>query len=287
MFKDTYPMPMVPYEPTDAMMTTSRSPRKYKCGLASDLHMDFALLNDEFFGWRGDVLLLAGDLAEEDFLRSEKCLPFWERVSEMAPVVLCNLGNHEFYRSEIDRALTHMREHTQRWTNITFLENETFELDGMVVFGATYWTNFDNNPTAEFGAGLVLNDYRQIRVANSGYRPLKVVETKGMNLRSRFMLEQTLARNLPTLVMTHHAPSLLSTHPKYKDDFEMNLAYCNRDEDLILRNPNIKAWVHGHTHWKWDYEIGNTRVLCNARGYPGERPTFLPAYQPLEFILEV
>lgn len=286
MFRDTYPMPMVPYEPTDEMFNMTRTPRKYKFGLASDLHMDFALLNDEFFDWRGDVLLLPGDLAEEDFLRKAVCDSFWERASKMAPVVLCNLGNHEFYRSEVDRTLTHMREHVTRFPNITFLENETFELDGAVVFGATYWTNFDNNPTAEFGASLVMNDYKQIRVANSGYRPLKVFDTKGMNMRSRFMLEKTLERNLPTVVMTHHAPSLQSAHPKYADDFEMNLAYCNRDENLILDNPNIMAWVHGHTHWKWDYELGNTRVLCNARGYPGERPSTLPAYTPLEFVLE-
>jgi len=287
MFKDTYPMPMIPYEPSDSMYET-RTPRTYKFGLASDLHMDFEFLNGEFFDWRGDVLLLAGDLAEEDFLRSLKCVTFWERVNKMAPVVLCNLGNHEFYRSEIDTALTHLREYVRNYApNVTFLENETYELDGLVVFGATYWTNFDNDPVAEFGASRVMNDYRQIRVAGSGYRPLRTVETKGMNMRSRHCLERTLEKNLPTVVMTHHAPSLLSAHPNYKDDYEMNLCYCNRDEELILNNPNIKAWVHGHTHWKWDYELGTSRILCNARGYPGERPAHLPAYEPFTFQVEV
>ena len=26
-------------------------------------------------------------------------------------------------------------------------------------------------------------------------------------------------------------------------------------------------WVHGHTHERYDYMIGSTRVVCNPRGY--------------------
>lgn len=283
MFLETNQIPNVPTD-LDSEPTT-RVPRSYKTGLASDLHMDFELMNPEFFDWRGDLLLLPGDLAEEDFLRQEECRPFWEQVNEMAPVVLFNLGNHEFYRSEIDRAIDHMREFLAPYKNITLLENEVYKLDGLQVFGATYWTNFGDNPVAEFGASMVLNDYKKIRYAAGGFRKIKPIETKAMNLGSRELLKKTLANGEPTLVMTHHAPSMMSSHPKYADDYEMNLCYCNRDEALILDNPQILAWVHGHTHWRWDYELWNTRILCNARGYPGERPDHLPPYRPLEFVL--
>jgi len=33
--------------------------------------------------------------------------------------------------------------------------------------------------------------------------------------------------------------------------------------------PQIKLWVHGHTHDPYDYVIGETRVVCNPRGYIG------------------
>jgi hypothetical protein len=37
--------------------------------------------------------------------------------------------------------------------------------------------------------------------------------------------------------------------------------------DLILSNPQIKLWTHGHTHHEFDYMIGDCRVVCNPRGY--------------------
>ncbi|MFO7724898.1 MAG: 1-acyl-sn-glycerol-3-phosphate acyltransferase, partial [Oceanipulchritudo sp.] len=27
-------------------------------------------------------------------------------------------------------------------------------------------------------------------------------------------------------------------------------------------------WIHGHSHGFFDYHIGDTRVVCNSRGYP-------------------
>ena len=32
-----------------------------------------------------------------------------------------------------------------------------------------------------------------------------------------------------------------------------------------------KLWIHGHTHCKFDYNIGNTRIVTNPSGYPSER----------------
>jgi hypothetical protein len=29
-------------------------------------------------------------------------------------------------------------------------------------------------------------------------------------------------------------------------------------------------WIHGHTHYCCDYQVGGTRVVANQRGYPGE-----------------
>jgi predicted phosphodiesterase len=40
-----------------------------------------------------------------------------------------------------------------------------------------------------------------------------------------------------------------------------------------------KLIVHGHTHDPCDYMIGETRVICNPRGYPAEHPWY-ENYQP-------
>ena len=51
----------------------------------------------------------------------------------------------------------------------------------------------------------------------------------------------------------------------------MNGGYASDMEDFIHRNNHIKLWVHGHTHSPSDYMVGDTRVVCNPLGYPGER----------------
>ena len=71
------------------------------------------------------------------------------------------------------------------------------------------------------------------------------------------------------VVVGHHAPSKLSTHPRYKHDTLMNGAYSSSLDEYILAHPQIKLWTHGHTHEDFDYMIGSTRVICNPRGYDG------------------
>ena len=34
-----------------------------------------------------------------------------------------------------------------------------------------------------------------------------------------------------------------------------------------MDHPQIKLWTHGHTHEDFDYMVGETRIVCNPRGY--------------------
>lgn len=69
-------------------------------------------------------------------------------------------------------------------------------------------------------------------------------------------------------MITHHAPSLRSVPELYKADL-LSAAYASNLEGFI-ESANIALWIHGHTHQSQDYPIGNTRILCNPRGYPME-----------------
>jgi Predicted phosphoesterases, related to the Icc protein len=43
-------------------------------------------------------------------------------------------------------------------------------------------------------------------------------------------------------------------------------AFASDLSDVLWRyQPEL--WVHGHVHSAADYRVGNTRVLCNPRGY--------------------
>ena len=71
------------------------------------------------------------------------------------------------------------------------------------------------------------------------------------------------------VVVTHHAPSALSIAECYKHDTLMNGAFHSDLTDFILDRPQIKLWMHGHMHNVSDYMLGETRVVCNPRGYIG------------------
>lgn len=258
-------------------------------GLASDLHLDFQDMHPDFFQWRGDVLLLAGDIGEEDFLRKSRNDSFWDRISEMAPQVFMISGNHEHYRSEIDKTDEHLREHLKRWPNIRLLKNEAVDLGYVVLYGSTMWTNYGGNPLSALTAQSEMNDYKQIRVAHKGFRKLNTNDVLLEHGYATNGLQNALDAypDRPFLVMTHHAPSHQSVHPAYKTQGSLNDAYCNRFERLIENEPRIQAWVHGHIHWFLNYDIAGCYVLCNPRGYPGERPDHLPPYRPLSFQLEI
>jgi Icc-related predicted phosphoesterase len=72
---------------------------------------------------------------------------------------------------------------------------------------------------------------------------------------------------MTTVIVGHHAPSKLSTHPRYKDEELMNGGYSSDLNQFIMDRPGIKLWTHGHTHEDFDYMIKQCRVVCNPRGY--------------------
>ena len=70
------------------------------------------------------------------------------------------------------------------------------------------------------------------------------------------------------IVVGHHCPSELSVAEQYKGNL-LNAAFRSGLDDFIEARPQIRLWLHGHTHYNFNYWIGETRVVCNPRGYVG------------------
>jgi Icc-related predicted phosphoesterase len=70
------------------------------------------------------------------------------------------------------------------------------------------------------------------------------------------------------VVVGHHCPSEQSVAAQYKGDM-LNGAFRSSLDDFIEQRPQIRYWLHGHTHHNFNYWIGETRVVCNPRGYIG------------------
>ena len=84
-----------------------------------------------------------------------------------------------------------------------------------------------------------------------------------------------------TVVVTHHAPSprsLRNWDPERPQSFgELDWCYASNLECLMCSDAAPALWLHGHVHANRDYQVGNTRIVANPRGYPRENPDFDPA----------
>ena len=47
---------------------------------------------------------------------------------------------------------------------------------------------------------------------------------------------------------------------------------CEMDD--VIEKTKPKYFFHGHTHSKIDYQLFNTKVICNPHGYPDENKIF-------------
>ena len=269
-----------------------------KIKLVSDLHLEFSdinIKNDQNY----DVLILGGDImiAEElydhptvDFNpwtagavadlgrkqeRVQRFRDFLKRCSFQFPHVVYVAGNHEFYHGKWNRTLTVLSDECAKFPNVYFMEAGCKKIDDVTFIGGTLWTDMNKgDPVTLHSVRDMMNDFRVIKKELEGYTNLKPADTV---VRHRHMLgyiKQIVAEKHDEkfVVVGHHAPSKISTHENYKDQFLMNGAYSSDLSEFIMDRPQIKLWTHGHTHHPFDYVIGETRIVCNPRGYEGYEP---------------
>lgn len=265
-----------------------------KIKVVSDLHLEFSdinIKNDEGC----DVLILGGDImiAEEmydvpapdpytlggmkDFQskinRVARFRDFLKRVSFQFPHVIYVAGNHEFYHGKWLRTLTVLSDECAKFPNVYFLEAGSKKIDDVTFIGGTLWTDMNKgDPLTLHAVRDMMNDFRVIKKEEEGYTNLKPHDTV---IRHRHMLGyiKTIVAERPDekfVVVGHHSPSKLSTHEQYANEHLMNGAYSSDLTEFILDRPQIKLWTHGHTHHPFDYVVGETRIVCNPRGYESD-----------------
>ena len=270
-----------------------------KIALASDLHLEYAdidLKNTE----GADVLILSGDIMTAEELRkaprinltdmtqeqldkqimfetgamkhAKRFRGFLDRVSAEFPKVISIAGTHEFYHGKWNQTIEVLRKECAYYPNIYFLERDTIVLDDYVFIGATLWTDCNKfDPLTLHNLCFMMSDFQIIKNEDRGYTRLQVADTYARHKKTLLYFKSKLSEHASekVVIVGHHTPSTLSTHDRYKHEHVMNGGYHSDLSELILDNPQIKLWVHGHTHDPFDYTIGQTRVTCNPRGYVG------------------
>lgn len=239
----------------------------------SDLHREFGPTAIPPLEADVDLVVLAGDIATK-----QNGLPWIREFCGSTPTAyVC--GNHEFYGDRYPRVIERLQEATQG-TPVHVLEDGFFELQGWFVYGCTLWTDLSLMDPWQEGAALAaekMNDYKRVRNSRMGYRKLRPVDTRAAHLESvrkmRAFFESHDAHR--TVVVTHHAPSLLSL-PDHRRVKPISCAYASHLDEVVLEH-QPRLWIHGHIHHSNDYWIGKTRVLANPQAYPED---VNPGFQP-------
>jgi Icc-related predicted phosphoesterase len=234
-----------------------------KLQILSDIHLEFGLREFDFS--QPDILILAGDihLGQRGF----------EWISEKVkniPVIYV-LGNHEYYKNSYPKLLHSLKKKSEG-TNIHVLENGPVSIGDITFHGSTLWTDFElfgNPEIAGFESEQKMNDYHLIR-RDPAYSRFHFADTQSLHLESLKSLKESLGRSTTKInvVVTHHAPSIKSVAKEDQNDI-LSAAFASDLEDFIIKTkPSL--WIHGHIHKASDYIIGQTRIICNPRGYPDE-----------------
>lgn len=248
-----------------------------KAWIFSDLHLEFPESRKQLDVPPADICICAGDILDGGVAPSVRWLG--ENVSKKMPVVFVP-GNHEYYGASLVEGSAAGLEEAKNFPGVFVLDGALLSLEGIRFLGATLWSDFallgdPRIPMMEAEQGL--NDYRLIKVSKRPFKKFSARHAMSRHFEARVILEHMLATETEktTVVVTHHAPSILSVARDHIDD-PLTPSFASRLERTILTY-QPRLWIHGHMHTPSNYWIGSTQVICNPRGYPGEAsPGFRP-----------
>lgn len=236
--------------------------------------------------------------------RAQRYKDFFEDCAAKFLHVVYIMGNHEHYSGDFKYTLGILRRAVAHLPNVHVLDKETFVIDDVTLICGTMWTDMNGeDPLTMQNMPRMMNDFHGVTNANNiVHRKVPLYDEPdedGVRKVTRYKFKEEAAKFTPAdavqdhkqmldyinnvvaerteqkfVVVTHHAPCGLSIHENYQGDTMMNGGFYTELGDFIAYRPQIKLWVHGHMHNDFDYVVGETRVVCNPRGYVGhERRT--------------
>lgn len=254
---------------------------KRECGgFHADSHPSLHLVDKNI-----DVLLVAGDMGFTRIDTQPTIDKLKEYEGKLYKKLLVINGNHDYYdpffagcrNSEQYDEIRSWDSNPDDYNPLKQWKNNVveWEKDNVVFLGTTMWTPI-TDPVTSYIIEKSMNDFRliphhTIEEANQLYKE----ESKWLYDK---IVEYT-DKGKELVIMTHHSPFPECIHPNYRTG---NLSYLNAAYSIIdekspfydfINNTNIKFWLFGHTHERFEVDVGNIKCICNAVGYY-ETPTF-------------
>jgi predicted phosphodiesterase len=252
-----------------------------KLHILSDLHLSTGALAPP--PTDADIVILAGDIT-----RPREAVAW---AQGFAKPVLYVLGNHEFYGGSIDGTREEMRRLCAD-SNVHLLDASEIVMGNVRFLGATLWTDFnlfddaEANRKTKLEARHLVRDFSRIKMQQSAEAAFTPEDSSALFAQHAAWLDQRLrvAHPGPTVVITHHAPTRHSIHPRFEGS-PLNPCFVS-DAQHLMDGTRVQLWIHGHTHDSFDYVVNGTRVVCNPRGYAKNGVIENARFDP-NFIIEV
>lgn len=252
-----------------------------KLNVLSDLHLSVGAL--ERPRTDADLIVLAGDVARPQAAA--------EWALGLDRPVLYVIGNHEFYGSSIEATRAELAR-LFAGTHVHLLDDGERVIDGVRFLGSTLWTDFrlfdddERRAASKAEAQRLMRDFSRITLAGEAGRVFTPDDSTTLFDRHAAWLHARLstAHDGPTVVVTHHAPSRGSIHPRFADSL-LNAGFVS-DAERLIGADRARLWIHGHVHDSFDYPVNGTRVLCNPRGYAKNGVNENPLFDP-DLVVEV
>ena len=273
--------------------------------LLSDLHLE---VHPHFVptpAAGADLLVLAGDVgsyqAGSRLLDQDFGLARFSPLQGWPTPVLFVPGNHEYDLLDFDATHRRLRATCER-LGIHWLEREVLTLQQLTgrpgpavrFVGTTLWSDFDALGPTDLQAAQSVNALAdQLKARDKAFSaanfylkkagttrhgaPWLAAQVRDEALLCQAWLRAALGQLFDgaTVAITHFAPSLKSSDPRYGLT-PGTAGFCNALDDLL---PQAQLWLHGHLHSPSDYRVGGCRVVANPLGYArkNEQSAFQPA----------
>ena len=223
--------------------------------VCSDLHLEHEDIVESNFPDIirpcAEILVLAGDIGDPFSEIFERFITY---CSKHFTFVLFVSGNHEYYNHTILQADQCIERLFSYFTNVIYLNNRSFEYEGITFVGSTLWSSIS-------GAGdkqseiFISCKYHSI----SGFTPEQCNTKFDTNLE---FIKNIISKKENVVVITHHAPS----YKCISDEFigsKLNVIFATHLDDL-LEHPNLIGWIYGHTHHNYIHYSDRRFLYANC-----------------------
>ncbi len=236
---------------------------------ASDLHLEYLnkrfpeyIRVDRLYTPFADLMILAGDI--------HVGTQMVDKFGHWPHPVLYVPGNHEFYDTAIEPHVAKIKEAAKN-TAMIVLARDEYMYQGVRFLGCTLWTDYmlmgsgGRQLAAMLACEARIADHRKIMGIQKVGQGFSAQQAYELHVQERAWLEGKLNEPFDgkTVVITHHAPSRGSVHPRFRGD-PCNSAFVSDLDELVQK---ADYWIHGHVHDSFDYMVGKCRVMTNPGSY--------------------